>query len=278
MMAYALLHYPITLGDTMPIPVAMTIAGSDPSGGAGLQADLKTFHQHGVYGASVVTLLTVQNTQTVSAVHPLVPDLVTQQFDAVVSDLSPAATKTGALGNRNLMQAVASRLHETTFPIVVDPVMISKHKVPLMDETCIQLFTESILPSASLVTPNLFEATKLAGVTITDLDSMKEAASKIRDMGAEAVLIKGLKQHDQISDLLLADEEFSIWNTPVLDTPHTHGTGCVLSAAVTARIAKGTSILQAVEGAKRFITHSIQTAPGLGHGVGPVNLFAPVDP
>ena len=258
----------------MPVPVALTIAGSDPSGGAGLQADLKTFHQHGVYGASIVTLLTAQNTQTVSSVYPLDPEWVVEQYEAVVQDLSPAAAKTGALGNQNLIFSVAEQIDEAPFPVVVDPVMISKHQVSLMDEACVESFAEALLPQAFLVTPNLFEASRLSRIEIEDLESMKEAAQAISAMGPQAVLIKGLKQDDQFLDLLWAHDEFHLWKSPRIDTRHTHGTGCVLSAAITARLAQGATVRQAVSDARLFVNTAIQTAPGLGHGVGPVNLFA----
>jgi len=258
----------------MPVPVALTIAGSDPSGGAGLQADLKTFHQHGVYGASIVTLLTAQNTQTVSSVYPLDPEWVVEQYEAVVQDLSPAAAKTGALGNQNLIFSVAEQIDEAPFPVVVDPVMISKHQVSLMDEACVESFAEALLPHAFLVTPNLFEASRLSRIEIEDLESMKEAAQSISAMGPQAVLIKGLKQDDQFLDLLWANDEFHLWKSPRIDTRHTHGTGCVLSAAITARLAQGATVRQAVSDARLFVNTAIQTAPGLGHGVGPVNLFA----
>ena len=258
----------------MPVPVALTIAGSDPSGGAGLQADLKTFHQHGVYGASIVTLLTAQNTQTVSSVYPLDPEWVVEQYEAVVQDLSPAAAKTGALGNQNLIFSVAEQIDEAPFPVVVDPVMISKHQVSLMDEACVESFAEALLPHAFLVTPNLFEASRLSRIEIEDLESMKEAAQSISAMGPQAVLIKGLKQDDQFLDLLWAHDEFHLWKSPRIDTRHTHGTGCVLSAAITARLAQGATVRQAVSDARLFVNTAIQTAPDLGHGVGPVNLFA----
>lgn len=259
----------------MPVPVALTIAGSDPSGGAGLQADLKTFHQHGVYGASVVTLLTVQNTQTVSSVYPLNPEWVVDQYDAVVQDLSPTAAKTGALGNQSLILSVAERIADAPFPVVVDPVMISKHQVPLMDESCVESFKDVLLPHAFLVTPNLFEASQLSGIEIQDLASMKEAAKSISAMGPQAVLIKGLKLEGQLRDLLWANHEFHTWASPWINTRHTHGTGCVLSAAITAHLAQGATIQRAVSDARQFVHAAIQTAPGLGHGVGPVNLFAP---
>ena len=158
---------------------ALTIAGSDPSGGAGLQADLKTFHQHGVYGMSVVTLLTVQNTRAVSAVEMVRPDLVIAQLSAVLDDIPPRAAKTGALGNAEIIEALAGKLAGTSFPLVIDPVMISKHGAPLMAHEAVKALVSLLLPRAFLVTPNLAEAEQLADMRVADTDSMEQAARRI---------------------------------------------------------------------------------------------------
>lgn len=171
-------------------PVALTIAGSDPSGGAGLQADLKTFHQHGVFGTSVVTLLTVQNTQRVTAVEVLSPQFVVAQLGAVLEDIPPAAAKTGALGSEVLIEAVAARAEHFDFPLVVDPVMISKHGDSLIDQSAVELLKLKLLPHAFLVTPNWHEAQRLSGCQIADVASMEKAAATIAKMGAANVLIK----------------------------------------------------------------------------------------
>lgn len=254
--------------------VALTIAGSDPSGGAGLQADLKTFHQHGAYGMSVVTLLTVQNTQRVASVEVLSPEFVLEQLDAVLEDIPPAAAKTGALGNAAVIDAVAERAQRFAFPLVIDPVMVSKHGAPLIDEDAVQVLTRRLLPHATLVTPNLPEAARLANREVTDLASMEDAASAIADLGPENVLIKGGHLDGDSTDLLLADGRFHRLATGRIDTQHTHGTGCVMSAAITAGLAQGNGVRSAVEFAKRFVTSAIASNPNLGHGYGPLNLFA----
>jgi hydroxymethylpyrimidine/phosphomethylpyrimidine kinase len=257
--------------------VALTIAGSDPSGGAGLQADLKTFHQHAVYGTSVVTLLTVQNTQTVAAVQSLAAEFVLQQLDGVMADVPPNAAKTGALGSGEVIEAVAERSVAFSFPLVVDPVMISKHGAPLLDASAVEAVKRRLLPRAFLVTPNLHEAAVLSGRDVSSVPDMEAAAEAISDMGAENVLVKGGHLAEEPLDLLYSAGEFHRFANRRIDTPHTHGTGCVFSAAITARLARGEDIVAAVAGAKRFITAAIETNPGLGKGFGPTNMFAPVD-
>ena len=258
-------------------PIALTIAGSDPSGGAGLQADLKTFHQHAVYGTSVVTLLTVQNTQTVAAVQVLAAEFVRQQLDAVLEDIPPQAAKTGALGNGEVIEAVAERSATFSFPLVVDPVMISKHGAPLLAASAVEAVKRSLLPRAFLVTPNLHEAAALSGREVLTASDMKAAAAAIADLGAANVLVKGGHLAEEPLDLLWSDGEFHRFGSQRVDTPHTHGTGCVFSAAITARLARGEDIVAAVAGAKTFITAAIEMNPGLGKGFGPTNMFAPVD-
>jgi hydroxymethylpyrimidine/phosphomethylpyrimidine kinase len=246
--------------------VALTIAGSDPSGGAGLQADLKTFHQHRVYGTSVVTLLTVQNTQTVVDVQPLDPAFVSAQLDAILDDLPPQAAKTGALGSAEIVEVVAERAAGFSFPLVIDPVMISKHGSRLISEDAAETLIRRLLPSASLVMPNLPEASALAGRSVRDPASMEDAARAIADLGARSVLIKGGHLEGQALDILFANG--------AVHTKHTHGTGCVYSAAVTARLAHGDEMTVAVERAKRFVSMAIETNPQLGHGYGPINMWA----
>ena len=248
-------------------PVALTIAGSDPSGGAGIQADLKTFHQFGVYGEAVVTLLTVQNTRGVRRVEVMDADLVVEQIRAVLEDIRPAAAKTGALGNRAVAEAVFQVAEGFDFPLVVDPVMISKHGSRLFDGP---------MPPARcyLLTPNLEEASALAGFPVDDLESMRRAARKLRERAAN-VLIKGGHLRGAAVDLLYtAEDEFHKFSAPRIDTPHTHGTGCTYSAAITAELARGTSLVAAVARAKNFINEAIRTNPALGGGCGPLNHFA----
>jgi hydroxymethylpyrimidine/phosphomethylpyrimidine kinase len=255
--------------------VALSIAGSDPSGGAGLQADLKTFHRLGVYGEAVVTLITVQNTRGVTRVEVMAPDLVREQIHAVCSDIPPHAAKIGALGNRATVEAVAAALQSFAFPLVIDPVMISTHGARLMDYEGQSAFATCLMPRAFLLTPNLEEATVLAAFPVTDVASMRKAAERLASLGAKNVLIKGGHLEDDAVDVLFEPEHgFHEFSSPRLATPHTHGTGCTYSAAITAGLAKGATLRAAVGQAKEFITEAIRSAPGLGSGNGPLNHHA----
>jgi hydroxymethylpyrimidine/phosphomethylpyrimidine kinase len=261
----------------MKIPVALTIAGSDPSGGAGIQADLKTFHQRGVYGTSAITLLTVQNTRQVSAVEVLSPQLVAAQLQAILEDIPPAAAKTGALGNSEIVDLISKMARDFRFPLVVDPVMISKHGQPLMTESARAAVAELLLPRAFLVTPNLHEAGELAQMPVFDLATMKEAATKIASLGVQSVLIKGGHLEEEAMDVLYWKGEFVFYRSPRIRTSHTHGTGCTYSACIVAELAKGRDLSEAVSIAKKFITQAIATNPGLGKGCGPVNHHARIE-
>ncbi len=254
------------------MPVALTVAGSDPSGGAGIQADLKTFHRFGVYGEAVITLITVQNTRTVSRVELLDPRLVGAQMAAVIGDIRPGAAKTGALGSAAIIAAVAGALEEV--PLVVDPVMISKHGAPLMAAEAAEALRELLFPKAYLVTPNLHEAAALTGLVVETEAQMVEAGRRLLGMGPRAVLVKGGHLAGRASDLLLTAETEDWFTAERVETPHTHGTGCTYSAAITALLAAGRPLREAVAEAKRFIAEAIRTNPGLGHGHGPVNHFA----
>jgi hydroxymethylpyrimidine/phosphomethylpyrimidine kinase len=257
--------------------VALTIAGSDPSGGAGIQADLKTFHQRGVYGTSVVTLVSVQNTQRVSEVEILSPRIVAAQLQAVLEDIPPAAAKTGALGNYEIVSLMAEKARDFRFPLVVDPVMISKHGQPLMTEPARAAVAELLLPRAFLVTPNLHEAGALARMPVYDLGTMKEAAIRIAALGAQAVLVKGGHLEADAVDVLYWKGELACYRSPRIHTLHTHGTGCTYSACITAELAKGRDLADAVGVAKSYITRAIETNPGLGKGSGPVNHHAQIE-
>jgi hydroxymethylpyrimidine/phosphomethylpyrimidine kinase len=257
-------------------PIALTIAGSDPSGGAGIQADLKTFHQRNVYGMSVLTLLTVQNTCSVDAVEALAPSFVLAQLESVLADLAPHAAKTGALGTCEIIEAIAGRAAHFSFPLVVDPVMISKHGALLLPEEAQKTLVRELLPHATLVTPNLYEASVLSGRQIKDPSSMESAAKDIAQLGPRAVLIKGGHLSGEATDLLYANGLFHAFSARRVETAHTHGTGCTYSAAITAELAKGVGLVAAIETAKRYITRAIETNPGLGRGVGPVNHNAQV--
>ncbi len=256
------------------IATALTIAGSDPSGGAGIQADLKTFHQRHVYGMAVITLLTVQNTRGIRQVDVLKPALVVRQLEAVLEDIPPQAVKTGALGNAAVIRAVAGCAKKFRCPLVVDPVMISKHGAPLLQAEATRIFVKELLPLATLVTPNLPEAAALSGIRVHDPESMEKAARRIAEMGAKAVLVKGGHLRGAALDLLYHNGRVKVLTAPRVRTHHTHGTGCTYSAAITAELAKGKSLLMAVSIAKRFVTAAIRTSPGLGRGMGPVNHHA----
>ena len=258
-------------------PTALTIAGSDPSGGAGLQADLKTFHQHGVFGMSVVTLLTAQNTQRVEAVEVVARELVVRQFDAVTNDIRPLAMKTGALGNATIVEAVASCVRRLDCPVVVDPVMISKHGQLLIEDHAVDVLRDELISTAFLVTPNRHEAARLSGVSVTDSVSMREAAKRIEQLGAKNVLIKGGKQGGVALDVLLSEGEFTHLEEAYVESRNTHGSGCVLSASITSGLAHGIDLVTAVRKAKDFVTRGIRHAEGIGHGRGPLNLFVEVD-
>lgn len=252
------------------VSIALTIAGSDPSGGAGIQADLKTFHRFGVYGQAVVTLLTVQNTRRVSRVVVMDPDLVIEQIRAVLDDVPPAAAKLGALGNSEVVHAVARESETWTFPLVIDPVMISKHGSLLLGEAGSRAIRELLVPRAFLITPNLPEAE-----TLTGEQEPHAAASRLRTAGARNVLVKGGHLPGDAVDLLLTEGgDFHEFPAARIDTPHTHGTGCTYSAAITALLAQGVELVEAVGIAKKYVTEAIRTAPGLGHGSGPLNHWA----
>lgn len=258
-------------------PVALTIAGSDPSGGAGIQADLKTFHQRGVYGTSVVTLVTAQNTVRVTRVETLSPQLVAAQLNAVLEDIPPRAAKTGALGNRAIVDVIAQCARSFGFPLVVDPVMASQQGTSLLPADAAETLREELLPSALLVTPNLSEASALAGLLVKDLDTMEKAARRIAGFGVEAVLVKGGHLEGKAVDLLLWKDSITRFSAERIDTPHTHGTGCTLSAAIVAELAKGRDLLSAVRIAKQFVTRAIAGSTGLGKGRGPINHHATID-
>lgn len=257
-------------------PVALTIAGSDPSGGAGIQADLKTFHQFGVYGEAAITLLTVQNTRAVTEVVLVEPRLVRAQVEAVVEDIPPDAVKTGALGSAEIIAVVAGLAPHLRAPLVVDPVMISKHGAPLLAADARSALVEFLLPRATLVTPNLHEAAALADCAVRCLEEMEEAARRIHARCGAAVLVKGGHLAGEAADLLFDGSEAHVFRAARVDTPHTHGTGCTYSAAITACLACGLPLSSAVERAKRFVSEAIRSNPGLGHGSGPVNHHAPV--
>ena len=246
--------------------VALTIAGSDPSGGAGLQADLKTFHQHRVYGASVVTLVTAQNSQAVQAVEFLRPELVIKQLESVLDDMTPHAAKTGALGSEDVIAAISDRAVDFPFPLVVDPVMVSSTGTQLTSRNAAQSIRKRLLPHAFLVTPNLQEAALLAEIDVSDVASMECAARVIAQLGPECVLVKGGHLPQDAVDVLWCDGRTHQFTRPRIATRHTHGTGCVLSAAITSRLARGDDAISAVRKAKEFVWQALSKPPGVEPG------------
>lgn len=256
-----------------PIARALTIAGSDPSGGAGLQADLKTFHQHGVYGAAAITLVTVQSTMEVSRVEPLAPDLVRAQVLTVLADVRPGAVKTGALGSSAIIDAVASIAFDV--PLVVDPVMVSKHGHSLMAAGARATLLERLLPAASLVTPNAREAEAILGAPVATLADAEAASAAIARLGARAVLVKmgHLEEPDSV-DVLFHDGRIRRFAAPRVASRHLHGSGCSYSAAITAGLAKGLALEDAIDRAKVWISRAIAAPPDVGQGIGPVDHFA----
>jgi hydroxymethylpyrimidine/phosphomethylpyrimidine kinase len=256
--------------------VALSIAGSDSSGGAGIQADLKTFHQLGVYGASAVTLLTAQNTTGVKALELASVSMVEAQIEAVFSDLPVAAAKTGALGSADLVAAAARTLRRfPRTPLVVDPVMISKHGSRLLEQNGVEALRRELFPLASLVTPNLPEAELLLGERLASEAERERGAQALQQLGAGAALITGgHAAGDECADVLFDGSGFRWFRAPRRHTPHTHGTGCTYSAAITAYLARGEALVDAVGRAHTFIANAIAGAPGLGQGAGPVDHWA----
>lgn len=256
----------------MTHPIALTIAGSDSGGGAGLQADLKTFGALGVHGTSVVTLITAQNTIGVSAIKVLGEALVRAQFEAVMSDLTPNAAKTGALGNEAMVHRVAECLAERPIErLVVDPVMMSKHGDALMPESAQRALRDRLLMGALLVTPNRFEAQALSGREVGDVASMKDAARRIHDFGVKHVLVKGAHLERIVRDIFFDGSDFLEFGADRIDSPNVHGSGCTFSAAITARLALGDDLVDAVAHAREFISAAIAQAPSIGQGIAPVH-------
>jgi hydroxymethylpyrimidine/phosphomethylpyrimidine kinase len=261
---------------TSTLPIALTIAGSDSGGGAGIQADLKTFQAFGVFGATALTAVTAQNTLGVQLIHPIPIDVVRAQIDSVAGDLRPGGVKSGMLATSELVQAVAEaiRTHDLR-NYVMDPVMVATSGDRLLARDAEAALVTELLPLASLVTPNLHEAGILTGLPVDTLDEMREAAKALVEMGAEAALVKGGHlQEGEAIDLFWDGAREITWHRTRLDTPHTHGTGCTLSAAAAAGLARGLPLEEAVNQAVDFVARAIETAPGLGRGHGPVNHFA----
>jgi hydroxymethylpyrimidine/phosphomethylpyrimidine kinase len=259
------------------LPVVLTIAGSDSGGGAGIQADLKTCHAFGVFGTSAITAITVQNTLGVSGVHAVPLAIVRAQIAAVADDLRPAACKTGMLATRELVATVAAAIREHGLPhYVLDPVMVATSGDRLLDEDAVGAILNELVPLTALVTPNLDEATILAGFAVHDVASMHRAAAALIDAGARAALVKGGHlRGDTVVDVLHDGTARRELRRPRLDTRSTHGTGCTLSAAVAAGLALGHDLGAAVDHALDYVHRAIAAAPGLGQGNGPLNHLVP---
>ena len=255
------------------IPRALTIAGSDSGGGAGIQADLKTFQALGVWGMSAITAVTVQNTKGVSGFEELSPETVADQIRAVVTDIGVDAAKTGMLASAPIIEAVAEAVRETSVPnLVVDPVFVSKHGHPLLREDAVDALRTRIVSMATLVTPNLPEAAGLAGFEVRTLQDMERAGRAILELGAQAVLVKGGHlESDQATDLLVTPDGVQPVSAERIDTPNTHGTGCVLSSSIAAYLARGEDLPEAVRKGKTFVTEAIRASLQIGQGIGPVN-------
>jgi hydroxymethylpyrimidine/phosphomethylpyrimidine kinase len=260
-------------------PRALTIAGSDSGGGAGIQADLKTFSALGVFGMTAITAVTVQNTKGVSGFEELSPTTVAEQIRAVTGDIGVDAAKTGMLASAAIVEAVAEAAAETRLPlIVVDPVFVSKHGHPLLADDAVDALRRLLLPLATLVTPNLPEAAGLAGFEVRTLDDMRRAGAAILALGPRAVLVKGGHLEGDRATDLFADGAGEEWiDAERIDTPHTHGTGCTLSAAIAAYLARGSSLPEAVREGKAFVTEAIRHALPLGDGIGPVDQLWSID-
>ncbi len=257
-------------------PQVLTIAGSDSGGGAGIQADLKTFQELGVFGTSVLTAVTAQNTRGVHGVEAVSPKLITQQLDAIGSDFSIAACKTGMLFDAARIEAVATGVKRHVFNrLVVDPVMIAKGGAPLLQDTAIDALKTSLLPLATVVTPNVPEAEVLTGLTIRSFNDRLEAARRMLAYGVRAVILKGGHlEGETAEDLIMTESEVFLLSAPRIQTSDTHGTGCTFSAALTAELAKGRSIMEAAVTAKRFIQSAITHGLEIGAGHGPTNHWA----
>jgi len=259
------------------VNIALTIAGSDSGGGAGIQADLKTFHQFGVFGTSVITAVTAQNTVGVRSWEALPVILVADQLDAVAEDLRPAAVKSGMLGSAEVTLAVASGLERHGLPnYVLDPVMVASSGDRLLQRDAEQLMALRLVPLAALVTPNLDEATVLVGEEVRDVAAMERAARRLVEMGAGAALVKGGHLTGElVVDVLVTKTAARRFTAPRLPGPGAHGTGCTLSAAIAAGLALGRPLERAVEDGLDFVHRAIAAAPRLGRGHAPLNHFVP---
>jgi hydroxymethylpyrimidine/phosphomethylpyrimidine kinase len=253
----------------------LTIAGSDSGGGAGIQADLKTFAAHGVYGTSAITAITAQNTERITDVHVVTAAMVAAQIDAVASDIRLDAVKTGMLANAAIVEVVAAALTRWRLPhVVVDPVMVAKSGDHLLEPSAVAAIREVLLPLATIVTPNRPEAEVLAGCPVATISDAREAARRITDAGCRAVVIKGGHfEGTRLVNLLFDGRDFTEIVTDRIQTQNTHGTGCTFAAALAAQFAKGRTLTEAAKDATEYVAGAIANAVPVGHGHGPVNHF-----
>lgn len=254
---------------------ALTIAGSDCSGGAGIQADLKTFSAHGVFGMSVIVSVVAENTQRVIDIQNITPDLIIKQIDAVFEDIGSDAVKIGMLSERECMLAVAEGLKKyKPKNIVIDPVMYAKGGCPLMNPAAIDSLVKEVIPFADIITPNIPEAEKISGIKIENIEDMKKSAKIIYDMGTKAVLVKGGHgEGKNCIDILFDGKDFYDYSSERIDTKNTHGTGCTLSSAIASNLALENSIPEAVSKGKEYVTNAIKHSLQIGKGHGPTNHF-----
>ena len=258
------------------MPIALTIAGSDPSGGAGIQADLKTFAAFDVYGASAITAITVQSTRGVESVTPLEADLVSAQIEEIAGDLAIDATKIGMLATAAIVEAVAAAIKELELPlVVVDPVLVSTSGTRLLDDDGVRSLGRELMPLARVVTPNLPEAEALTGMRLDSLAAVRDAARRLHKIGAAAVIVTGGhgEWEPDVVDLLFDGHQFHELRTSRVRGRQTHGTGCTFASAVAAGLALGQSLPEAAARAQQYVAGAIAHAPGIGHGRGPLNHF-----
>ena len=252
----------------------LSIAGSDCSGGAGIQADLKTFSAHGVFGMSVIVSVVAENTSRVIDIQDITPDMIKKQIDAVFEDIGADAVKIGMLSTSSCMEAIAEKLIEyKPKNIVVDPVMYAKNGCPLMELSAIDTLIKTIIPLADIITPNIPEAEKIADMQISTTDDMETAAKKILAMGCKAVVVKGGHAIGDALDILYDGENIYRFNSARIDTKNTHGTGCTFSSAIAAQLANGLQMKEAVEKAKEYVTMAITHSLAIGKGHGPTHHF-----
>jgi hydroxymethylpyrimidine/phosphomethylpyrimidine kinase len=259
----------------------LIVAGSDSGGGAGIQADIKTVTALDGFAATAITALTAQNTLGVQGLFPVAPNFVIQQMDVVLSDIGADAIKTGMLHNADVVAAVAEFLrgHAPGIPLVVDPVMVAQSGQSLLRDDAVQAIVDRLVPLAAVLTPNAPEAERLADMAIQTPDDMRRAGAALRAKGAAAVLVKGGHlAGDRVTDVLVMEGGIEVFEDPRIETRHTHGTGCTLASAIATSLAQGLGLVNAVARARAYLREALRTAPGLGHGHGPVNHAHTVRP